>query len=741
MKKTFKIILLLLTVLISLIIGFICYVLIVTSSVNLDKNKLVDFGKITTFYDSDDNIISKESSNIALTNIDDIPSHVLNAFIAIEDKRFYNHDGVDYHGLTRALFNNIKTLSFKEGASTISQQLIKNTHLSSEKTLNRKFIEIKLAKQLEKEYSKNEILEKYLNTIYFGDNCYGITLASNHYFNKSPEELSLNESATLAGIIKAPSNYSPLINFDKCNKRKNIVLSEMYNQGYISLDEYNKNVADNIEIKENCERGKFDYTYLVKKELDDILTNKRINDKKIKVYTYCDTDLQSSIEQNLTDNLEYTCDKSSVMIDKNYHYVAYKSSCGDINRQMGSTIKPLAVYAPAIENNVINSCSPVLDEKINFNGYEPSNYNDKYYGYVSAKQSLSKSLNVPAVKILNSLGVEKSIKYLKKLEIPLDETDNTLVLALGATKNGISLTQICSTYTIFSHEGFYKKPTCIKKITDENDNILYQNNNKSEKIFESDTVFIINDMLRHAVTDGTAKKLSFNDYKIHAKTGTVGYEKGNTDAYTISYTNDYVLGVWCGIKDNSLMSNSITGGTLPASISANIWKETYKDKQQSNFKACDNVIECNIDKISYDENHIVEMASKYTPDRFIQKEIFKKNNIPKTISARFSEPTIKNGKISVNNNGILIELCVTEYYEFKIFKECNGKKNQIFNSLNDGRITEYEDNNLSYGKVYTYSIIPYIIHDNKEILGKEYILPKIKTPTKNVGDNWWYDDF
>ena len=240
MKKGLKVVLFI-TALI-----FICCLAIVLiffasfQNYKFDSNNIINPQSKIIFYDCDNKIIDEQSKGISVTEIKDIPIHTQKAFISIEDKRFYKHKGVDYRALLRATINNIKSFSFKEGGSTISQQLIKNTHLTNEKTFKRKFAEIKLAKELEKKYSKDKILETYLNTIYFGENCYGITSASHYYFNKTPSELNVNESAMLAAIVKAPSYYSPFVNSEKAHTRKNLVLKEMLMQNYLTNLEYQK---------------------------------------------------------------------------------------------------------------------------------------------------------------------------------------------------------------------------------------------------------------------------------------------------------------------------------------------------------------------------------------------------------------------------------------------------------------------------------------------------------------------
>ena len=401
MKNSLKIVFLILSAMFIVVLGFVLFFNVVTFNVKLDESKLINLDRMVCYYDKNNDLITEEINGKSISEFVKIPEHTKNAFIAIEDKRFYYHNGIDYKGLGRALLNNVKSFSFKEGASTISQQLIKNTHLSNEKTIKRKLVEIKLALELEKRFSKDEILEKYLNTIYFGDNCYGITSAALHYFNKSVEDLTIGESATLAGIIKAPSNYSPLADYDKCTSRRNIVLKEMFSQGYIDETSYNNLLNTPIKIyTENAEQIQYDFLYYARKELNSLIESSPYKNRNLKVYTKFDKEAQSIVENNIKDN-KIDANKSAVMLSPHGNVCAYYSTCANEKRQFGSTIKPLLVYAPAIELDVVNSATLLLDEKTDFNGYCPSNYNDKYYGYVSVKDSLAKSLNVCAVKLLN----------------------------------------------------------------------------------------------------------------------------------------------------------------------------------------------------------------------------------------------------------------------------------------------------------------------------------------------------
>lgn len=737
MKKSLKIILIVLLSILIFVFALSFYFFILTNNVDFDESKLQNTCPIITYYDVDNNIISEELNGIVLNENDEIMSHTKNAFIAIEDKRFYKHNGIDYRGLLRASFNNLKSLSFKEGASTITQQLIKNTHLSNEKTLKRKIAEIKLAKQLEKKLSKEEIIRTYLNTIYFGDGCYGISSAAKHYFNKKTSELDINESAALAGIIKAPSNYSPFSNYKKCNERKNIVLKEMYSQNYISKEEYENNSSKNITLVDSAIEKEYTLLSLIRSKINSIIEKSPYENSHLNVYTFLDAKAQEILKNNLQ-NSDLDCDKSAVILSKDGKVRAYFSTCGELYRQAGSTLKPIAVYAPAIEMDAVASASLILDEKTDFNGYSPSNYNDKYYGYISVKDSLAKSLNVCSVKILNYVGAENALNYLRKTQIQVANNDSNLSLALGSTSQGATLIQIAAAYNIFNNNGKYPEISIIDKITTDKNRTIYEENKKETKVFSQATIDIMNDMMQSTVISGTAKKLSFCDIPLYAKTGTVGSKEGNTDAYSISYNTNYTLGVWFGNSDNSLLSNSTTGGNQPTIHAANIWSEIYKDKTPPDYiKKSDDVEEILIDSISYNDDKVIVLADDLCPKRYALKTLFKKSAIPKVKSDRFSHPKIKEPKLLIFNNGFKIELCLTEYQEALIYKQCNNNKELVYDTLNNNKF-EFYDKDVTANTEYQYSIIPYFINDEKKILGEEIFLDKVKSPAANApDDNWW----
>ncbi len=737
MNKVLKVILLILGVFLLLILSTIIYLFSITSHVKLDVSKLVDMDRTITYYDSNGYAFTEEFNQHSVTNLHDIPTYTKNAFIAIEDKRFYSHHGVDYKGLFRALLNNIKSFSFKQGASTISQQLIKNTHLTNEKTFKRKLYELKLAKQLENNFTKDEILEKYLNTIYFGDGCYGITSASKHYFNKSPKDLTVNESAILAGIIKAPSHYSPINKVENCIKRKNVVLNEMYNQGYIDLETYNKNKSEGIELSNERTNETYGFMSLARKELQDIIKNSPYSFRELKVYTSLNKNAQEVLEKHLINTTDYN--NAIVLYDKENNVIAYASTCIEDKRQIGSTIKPLLVYAPAIETDTIYSCTQILDEKTNFNGYCPSNFNDKYHGYVSAKDSLAKSLNVCSVKILNSVGIDRAKSFLEKTEIKLSDQDNSLCLALGATTNGEKLTTLTSAYSVFLNNGNYQNASIIDTIICDNNQILYKKDKKQHLVFSAGTVDVLNDMLYETVKSGTAKKLSRLNFPLYAKTGTIGNDKGNTDAYTISFSSDYILGSWCGCKGNTLMNNSVSGGNTPASQSSFIWEELYKDNMPNELYTSDECVSEMIDLATLINEHKVVLADNNAPENQKTSALFKKNSLPKICSNAYTNPKIKTPVLSVNNKHINIQLCLPQYINCKIFRTSNNIKLEVFDSIKDTNNFFIDYNALPNIK-YTYTALPYYKTDNKIFYGEEIYIDSIRLSNSKI-DNWWNNEF
>ena len=713
-----------------------------TANTGLDLAKLDATKGFITLYDGS----NKETATVSINGTGkivpfrEIPETVKNAFIAAEDKNFYKHRGLDLKGIARAAFKNLKSMSFKQGASTISQQLIKNTQLSSEKTLKRKLKEIKLTFALEKKYSKNEILEMYLNTIYFGHNCYGISNAADYYFSKNVSKLNCAESAMLAAIIRSPNNYSPFNHPDKCLTVRNSVLKRMKTLNFISEKEYKNAVLQELPVKKEREAAAQSYAEGVLNELEHLAIYSPYGVLNgCKIYTYLDPELQKYAEEL---NTEADRSGKSILICNNQTggILTWHTTEGAIRRQPGSVLKPLAVYAPAVEENLIVPCTPILDSEINFNGYTPSNYKNEYHGYVSARTALAQSYNIPAVTLLNQLGIDKSEQYLERLRLPIDQKDRNLSLALGGLTDGFTVKEIASAYSVFSNDGRFVPCSFIRKIENADGNILYENKLKKYPVFSEDTAALINDMLLEAVKNGTAKKLSSLPFEICAKTGTCGTENGNTDAWTVSYTTKHTTAVWMGNADNTL--STITGGGLPCHYAYLLNKKIYAKKQPASFCIGEKTSQHKIDVAAYEQDHCMRLACERQPQKYTMTELFRKSDSSLQVSDYFRENAFGNNySVLYKNNAIYIDLCHTQYYNYRIKRCVDGKTKEIYNGQCDQC---FIDKNIESGKKYTYIVQPYYKSDRGDtICGKETVLPAVFTKKRISAppSKWWENDF
>ncbi len=602
----------------------------------LDVGKLKNSDRMINFLDADDKNIDNfiSNSNKEYVPISNIPQHTTDAFVSIEDKRFFKHNGVDYIRIASAFINNIKALSFKEGASTITQQLIKNTHLSSDKKISRKIKEIRIAKELERKFDKSEIMEMYLNMLYFGDNMYGISTASKVFFDTDVSNLTLSQSALLAGIINNPSRYNPYRNPENALNRRNLVLSEMLKNNKISDEEYENARSEKPEFcKKNNDIGQ--YLHSVIKDAREILglSKNQLLSENLTIATYYD--------KNLDDKLRAIVRNARVPENSDAHIVVIKNSdntlVSDVSllsdnlsylkRQPGSTIKPLICYAPALERGDIFCCSPIEDSPASFGDYTPSNYKQKYYGWVSAEQALMYSLNIPAVKLLQSNGIDYGKSICEKAGIDFTSNDNHLALALGGMEKGVTLRQLSDSYTIFSNGGKFGKSSSIRYIKNDKGEIIYSDNKHYVDVISKDTAYLMNTMLNRCAQEGTAKKLSgFGN--VCAKTGTVGTSGGNSDVYCIAYSPKYTVGVWVG-NCSHLMPNSVSAGGVACQIASNVFAQLKDGGEISKPES----VKCRyIDLNCLKQNHVVLLAGEDVDLKDKSCEWFSKNNMPKEFS-------------------------------------------------------------------------------------------------------------
>lgn len=569
----------------------------------------MDINKAQSYYlyDNKGNLIFDNNDEWA--SLDNISSNLINATIYTEDKYFYQHVGFDYLRISKAIVNNIITRSKSEGASTITQQYARNLFLNFDKTWKRKIDEALLAFELETHYSKNEILEGYLNTINYGG-VFGIENASKYYFNKSSKDLSLAEASMLAGIPQSPSNNNPLKNMDKAKKRQYVVLLCMKNNGVISDDElneaYNTELFFENEKKDNEVKSLLYYRDAVISELNGIsqVPNSLIETGGLKIYTTLDILAQKELEKSFN---TYMSDKdiegAGVMIEpntgdvlaliggKNYNVSQFNRATNS-RRQVGSTMKPLLYYS-ALESGFTSS-STFTSEQTTFTfsnnkTYSPKNYNDTYAnGPITMGAAIAYSDNIYAVKTHLFLGEQSLVNMANRLGIN-EEIQPVASLALGTEE--INLIEMVSAYASFANLGYKVKGHFIDRIEDSKGNIIYKYKHDEELILNPSLVFILNEMLTYTydkdfISYNYPTVISLlpkitNRYSI--KTGTT-----NTDMWIMGYNKNVVLGIWTGFDDNRDIDSSYGG------VHKNIWIDTMegylKDKDNKWYSIPSNVV-------------------------------------------------------------------------------------------------------------------------------------------------------
>ena len=637
------------------------------------------------------------SFNQTRADFEKIPTHVANAFVSIEDKKFYQHSGVNFPRMAKAFVNNVTSLSLKEGASTITQQLIKNTHLSSQKNLPRKFNEVRLAIQLEKKMQKDEILGHYLNAIYFGNNCWGIESASQYYFSKPVQHLTLSEGALLAGMIKSPNYYSPIKNPHRAVARRNLVISEMQKDGIISakesIDAQNAPLGLNINSQRKNKLNSYSQSAI--DEACEVLnlTQRQLAIGDYKVYTYQNLDKQLKLNA-LIEKSDIQSDFAVININaQNGGIEAFVGSSDykilEHKRQIGSIAKPLFVYGPAVNENILSPASLILDEPLSIGNYTPKNVSGTYSGYVSTRHALSKSLNIPAVKTASYVGLEKISNYAQKLGLPLDEKDFTYSIALGGMTYGYNLKDLCGAYTVFTNGGKLAKPKFVKYITNSKGEVVYKNPEEIRSVFRSDTSFLITDMLKTCAKTGTARKLAELPYEVAAKTGTVGTNKGNTDAYNVSFTTEDIVGVWFGNMDNTLIKTA--GGNQPTALARDYFKKIYATHAPKPFEMPASVESVKVNQFELENNHVLLRANDFTPEKDVKTELFSRFNLPKSMPMEYYLKPI-NLVGFVENGKAVLKFTATAAQNYMIFKTTQSGTSLLKTIQNQsGSVTFFDD--------------------------------------------------
>ncbi len=591
---------------------FIC-ILFTTIYFYIKLTPKIDLKKTNNIilYDKNNEIFFKGNGSKEWISLNLIDKDLINATISIEDKRFYSHNGFDYIRIIKSIYNNIKNKNIVEGASTISQQYARNLYLNFDRNWERKIKEAWLALKLEINYSKDQILEGYLNTINYGNGVMGIQNAAQYYFNKGAENLSLAESSMLAGIPGSPQEYSPINNEKKAKERQRIILDTMVNNGYITKKE--ADAAYNIKLSYYGKKDTLNLSTLmyykdaVMSELEDlnVIPNDYLDSNSLKIYTNLDLDAQTSLENsvnsNITDNNEIQA--SSVMVENksgkiialiggvNYEKSQYNRVLYS-KRQVGSTMKPFLYYA-ALENG-FNASSTFLSEPTTFSldnkqTYSPSNYADIYANYpIPLTLAIAYSDNIYAIKTHLFLGEEELINVAKKAGISTRLPKN-VSLPLGTTE--LNILEFTKAYTTLANEGKRNNLYLIRKVEDEKGNTIYKHKNYTKQVLDKNYTFILSSLLNNCYDNTLSSYTSPTCLAIKPKlTKTYAIKTGTTsaDSWTVGYNKDYTLSVWVGYDNNKEIKSK------DMKYAKNIWADTIenylRDKEDSWYEKPKNVI-------------------------------------------------------------------------------------------------------------------------------------------------------
>ncbi len=592
-------------------------------TINIDiLDNLKQSGKI---YDRDGNYIEdlSDMENRQIVPLTQIPKYLQDAVISIEDERFEVHHGVDVKRIFGAILYDIKTMSKAQGASTITQQVIKNNILSPEKTFTRKLQEMYLSIQLERKLSKNQILHAYLNTMFLGGNAYGVQAASLYYFGKDVQNLSLAESALIAGLTQNPAKFFPYSSRNKENpenylQRQKLVLSKMLELGKISQEQYTQALNEPLNFKTKEAEVATKYQWFIEPAINQIAKDlsekysitesearQKLRTGGYDIYLTINTKIQEKAESVINDPKYYpkipkndmyysinAKDKqliqpqaAAVIMDatngevvaivggRGPHPLQSNNRATDVNvaRQPGSAIKPVAVYAPALDKKIITAGSVIEDSPMpqdfvdSNKGWDPKNYNNKFGGLTTIRDAVKDSVNLVAVKLLKDLGINTSIDYLKnKFHFSTIQTSggtndkNLPSLALGGLTNGVTPLEMAAAYSVFANNGVYSEPIMYSKVLDNKGIVLLEKTSNQSKAISAQTAYIMTSMLETVVKSGTGTKARLGSMPVAGKTGT---SDDHTNGYFMGITPYYSGAVWVGHDDKKYSIPGLVGGT------------------------------------------------------------------------------------------------------------------------------------------------------------------------------------
>lgn len=712
-------------------VGALCTFWIVTAP-NIDAAKLTDpFSSVV--YDKDGEVFANlGSEKRTKVNFDELPKVLIDAVTATEDSRFFTHPGIDIKRIGGAVIANFKRGFGAEGASTLTQQVVEKSFLTPDKKLKLKVQEAWLALKLEREYSKEQILEMYLNKIYYGSGAYGVGKAAEIYFGKTDlDELTLPEAAILAGLPQRPSGYNPFKHPDLMKDRMKTVLTLMVRHGKISQEDADKALEVDITsllTESSPDSSPYEaFLQQVRNEVSEKVDGADIYTDGLKIYTTIDTSIQDHVEFLLTDSEEnpisYPDDELKAgMVVLDTKNGAIRAIGGSRNnqgidgynyairggQQPGSTAKPIVAYGPAIEYNKMSTYQQINDDepyKIAGTDQTIRNWNRKYSGWMTARQALSKSLNVPAVKTLEEAGYGNAKKFAQGLGINFHEDKITIGDAIGGTQTRVTPLQLAGAYRAFGNEGIYNDPYAVTKV-EFPDGKTVELKPEPKEAMSDYTAYMITDMLKTAITEGTGTLANIPGLDVAGKTGTTSLEdvEGSPDSWFSGYTTNYTISIWTGgYTDEDGNRKPMPDTKIPHALFKNTMTEISKDIETADFKKPSSVVEVGVEKGS----NPASLPSKYTPTSQIVKELFVKGTEPKSTSEKYDELDPVSGlqaKYDKDSNSIKVEWKYgsDEDISFEISAGIDGGQMQNLSSTEDKTM---EISNVDAGAEYEIQVI------------------------------------
>lgn len=600
-----------------IVIGYLSMMMYGQRMLDLNSKQL-KLAEASIVYDSN----SKEVSRLYLENresidLSEMPEMLIQTFIFTEDRRFNEHSGVDVWSIGRAVIRDIRQQSWSEGGSTITQQLAKNLFLEFDKTLSRKVAELSIAFALESRYSKEEILEMYLNRIYFGRGAYGVKAASNLYFAKELNQLEPWEIAALAAIPKAPSYYNPVDDPERAKQRRHMILRLMQEHQLLDQEAYDNAVAVDYLEPERTETISFasfsDFA------MQEIITKTDIDQQELflngyRIYTTLNTDVQAELEAAFANDEwfppngeERAAQGAMVILDHHQgsiialsggrNYVQRGLNRVNIQRQPGSAIKPLIVYAPALETGLWHPYSKLVDREMSFAEYSPQNYNHQYSGEVSMMQAIRESKNLPAVWLLDQIGIQQGLDYMDKIDIPMAAEDRNLSAALGGLTYGVTPLDMAKGFAAFANHGEKIEPYVIKRVENAQGEVVYEHEIEKEQVLSAQSSYYMTRMLEDVVQDGTGQDAQM-ERPVAGKTGStqlsldhVKDTSGYRDIWFVGYTAEWTAAVWMGFDQTDENHYIQKDSRYPARLFKEVMSRSLQDDPIQDFRKPEGVDE------------------------------------------------------------------------------------------------------------------------------------------------------